>query len=250
MIVVDTNPGENGVFASLVSALGPEKVTRQRLDIGDVHLQVPGGRIVIERKTFSDFVSSLRDARYSEQKLRLLAERERSSAAGERMDVVYVIESRTVHQWDAKTAGVSNAQPFAALTKMTLRDGITVLYTATQEDTAAQVAYIYSAALKNGFDAQAQASRVAASGYAGACKFSNKRKNADANPFQMMLSTITGCSGAKAAAVADKYPSAASLVRAYEQCSPSQGDALLADIAVQGKRLGPALSAKIRTAMV
>ena len=248
MITVDTNPGEDGVYAALVAAVGEEKVSRQLLEVGDVLLHVPGGRIVLERKAWGDLVASLRDSRYSNQKLRLLAERERAESAGERLDIVYVIETRGVPQWSAKTNGVANNQPFAALTKMTMRDRISVLYTATPEDTAAQAAYIYAAALKNGFDAQAKANQVAASGYAGVCKFTSKRKNADANPLQMMLSTITGVSGAKAQAVADAYPTAAALVRALERAGGS--NELLANLAVGGgKRLGPALAQKIRASL-
>jgi ERCC4-type nuclease len=247
MLLVDTNPGEHGVHAALEASLGASVVGRQRLEIGDVLLTVPGGRIIVERKTFGDLTSSLHDRRYSEQKLRLLAERERSE---DRVDLVYIIESRSVPSWVHKTGGIANSQPFAAITKMTLRDRITVLFTASPEDTAAQVAYIYTAALKGGFDGQAKAQAVAASGYAGVCKFDKKRKNAEANPLQMMLCTIPGCSGAKAEAVAEKFPSVGALVRAYEGLPTARADALLADLVVGSKRLGPALSAKIRLALV
>ena len=188
----------------------------------------------------------MRDSRYAEQKLRLLAERER--ATEERLEVVYIIEGRGVPSWDGKTVGMPNNQPLSALTKMTLRDGITVLYTASPEDTARQIKYIYETALKNGFDGQAKANRVAASGYAGAAKTTNKRKAGEDAGFQMMLATVNGCSGAKAEAVARLYPSAAALVRAYD-AQPARAGALLADLEVGGKRLGPALSAKIYAAI-
>lgn len=245
-VVVDTNSGENGVHAALVAQLGEAAVARSRLEIGDFLIHSPGGRIVVERKAWPDLVASLRDKRYSEQKLRILAERERAAEAGERLTVVYVIEGRMVPAYAAQTQGMPNHQPHAALTKMTLRDGIAVLHTADAEDTAKLVAYIFTAAQAGGFDAGAHAARVSASGYAGACKFSNKRKNADANPLQMMLCTIAGMSGAKAQAVAEAYRSVAALVKALEQ---SASDEALANVAVAGKRLGPALAQKIRSAL-
>lgn len=250
MIVVDTNSGENGVHAGLVEKFGEQVVKRERLDIGDIRLDTPTGRILLERKTFADYVSSLRDKRYSEQKLRLLAARERAREAGEKLDVVYIIEAGSVQRYEGKTMGMPNNQPLAAITKMTLRDGIVVLYSATPEDTARHVAYIYSTALKDGFNTQAHVDKVAASGYAGVCKFSNKRKNSEHSGFQMMLATINGCSGTKAEAVARQYPSAAALVRAYDAVSPAEAERLLADIEVGGKRLGNALSSKIRAAFV
>jgi hypothetical protein len=249
MIVVDSNAGENPVHAGLLAQFGEAAVKRERLDIGDVRLVVPGGAILVERKTWSDFVSSLRDGRYANQKLRLLAERERAREAGERLDVVYLIEGNTVQRYEGKTAGTAHNQPYAALAKMTLRDGIFVLYSATAEDTARHVAYVYSAALKGGFDSQAHAEKVSASGYAGACKFTGKRKNAQDAGFQMMLATVHGCSGAKAAAVAERFPNAAALVRAYDALPSREAGLLLADVESGGKRLGPALSEKIRAAI-
>jgi len=247
MIVVDTNAGENALFDGLIQAFGDATVRRERLDLGDVRLAVPGGLVLVERKTWPDFVSSLRDKRYSEQKLRLLAERERARDAGQRLDVVYLIEAGAVPRHSGSTAGMPNAQPFAALTKMSIRDGIFVVFSASAEDSARHVGYIYSTAVVGGFDAQAHMdSKVAASGYAGVCKFSNKRKNAMENPFVMMLATVDGCSGARDEAVARVYPTASALVRAFE--ASSAPDKLLADIEVGGRRLGPALSGRIRSA--
>lgn len=254
MLVVDTNAGENALHEGLVAALGPGVVRRERLDVADVHIHAPGGRrMLVERKTWPDLVSSLRDGRYREQKLRLLAERERASEAGERVDLVYLIEGRYVALYTDKNAGTPNAQAHAALIKMAVRDGIAVVHSSSPEDSARLVHYMHATAHKGGaegFDAEAKAASVAASGYAGACKFTNKRKNAEDAGFQMMLATINGVSGAKAAAVAERYPTAAALVGAYAGCGASEGDKLLADIDVGGKRLGPALSARIRAAFV
>ena len=80
-VVVDTNAGEDALFTGLVAEFGEERVKRERLDIGDVDVHGEAfGRVVFERKSWNDFVSSLRDGRYAEQKGRLLAERERAAA--------------------------------------------------------------------------------------------------------------------------------------------------------------------------
>lgn len=49
-------------------------VSTAALDIGDVHIYCPPGnlRVIIERKSVSDLVASVKDGRYREQKARLL----------------------------------------------------------------------------------------------------------------------------------------------------------------------------------
>ena len=51
-IRVDTNPGETAVFDALLATFGPDVVTRERLDVADVHVQCQGVRFLIERKTW------------------------------------------------------------------------------------------------------------------------------------------------------------------------------------------------------
>ena len=182
-----------------------------------------------------------------------MAERERAAADGTRLRVVYLIESARVPAYDDKTRGVPNAQPFAALTKMALRDGIVIMFSASAADAAKMVAYAVRAADKGGLDGAVHAAEVAASGYAGAVKFSNKRKCSDDNMFEMMLASLNGVSGKKASAIAEAYASQAALVRAYEALRASGAnnkklDTMLADVQVGDKRLGPALSTKLRNA--
>lgn len=252
-VTVDSNPGEDALYATLARDLGDDRVTRQRLDLGDIEVRGEIGRIIFERKSWTDLVSSLRDGRYVNQKARLLAERERAAADGTRLRVVYLIEATRVPVYDDKTHGMPNNQPYAALTKMALRDGISIMFSASAADAAKMVAYAVRAADKGGLDGAAHAAEVAASGYAGTVKFSNKRKNADENVFEIMLASLTGVSGKKASAIAEAYASPAALVRAYEALKASGANdkklnTMLADVPVGDKRLGPALSAKLRSA--
>ena len=255
LVFVDTNPGENALFASLVRELGGDVVKRQRLDIGDVHLVTPHGKIIVERKRWGDLQSSLNDKRYSEQKLRLLGERERDESG--KTHVVVLVESRTVPNFDgeAKPNHRKNKPAFCALAKMSIRDRIAVVWCADSDDAGRHIAYMFTALLKDGFNAGAKATSVAASGYAATAKHTNKRKCADDAAFEMMLATINGMSGARAKAVSDEYSgSMARLVGAYtdlQNAGASQEDLddMLADVKVGDKRLGPALSKRVRTAV-
>jgi ERCC4-type nuclease len=250
-IVVDTNPGEDNVFAALVRELG-DVVKRERLDVGDVHIKTEHGTIIVERKRWNDLQSSLNDQRYSEQKLRLLAQRELDPSG--KTHIVVLIESKNVPFFDGESNNRKNKPSFCALSKMTVRDKISVLWSASSEDAGQQIAYLYSALCKNGFDAAEKIKTVAASGYAGVAKHSNKRKNADDSMFELMLCNVTGVSGTKACSIAKEYGSMSKLVNAYDNlknagATDAELDEMLSDVKVGDKRIGPALSHKIRVAI-
>ena len=88
MLIVDTNAGEDDLYAALVRRVAPNPVTRRRLDVGDAVLAPPEGErtLVIERKTWLDWGKSLRDGRYEDQKARLLADGEGSTTT-----VIYIL---------------------------------------------------------------------------------------------------------------------------------------------------------------
>lgn len=253
-VVVDTNAGEDQLFAGLVGEFGEERVKRERLDIGDVDVRSEAfGRIIFERKSWNDFVSSLRDGRYAEQKGRLLAERERAAAEGNQLRVCYLLETGRVPAYDDVTWGMPNHQPYAALVKMALRDGICVIYSGSAADSFKHIVYAVRAGEKGGLDAGAHATKVAASGYAGSVRFASKRKCTEDNMFEVMLASLNGVSGAKASAIVAAYESPAALVRAYQVleaggATQKQLDNMLVDVPVGEKRLGPALSKKLRLA--
>lgn len=250
-VLLDTNAAESPLLAPLAELLGGDAITRRRLDIGDVHVVHGDTTIIVERKTWGDLVASLRDGRWSEQKLRLLAARERAAAEGKLIELVYAVESAVVPSYDGATRGVPNANAFAALTKLALRDRALVLYSSCQEHTAKTVAYIAKTLVKDGFSSAAKVALVCAEGYAGVAAHSSKRKNADENVWESMIGAVKGFSGKKAAALADAYPSPGALAGAYAALRATGAsdkclDTMIADILVGGRRLGPALSATMR----
>ena len=68
-IIIDTRESK------LIAVLSSKNIEHhvQRLDVGDIELQVNDIRLVIERKTEHDLLSSIKDGRYSEQCARLTA---------------------------------------------------------------------------------------------------------------------------------------------------------------------------------
>ena len=228
MITVDTNAGETPLFAALCAKFGSEIVTRQRLDVGDVVLKAPDSErtIVIERKTWLDFGASLRDGRYEDQKARLLADGEESTAT-----VVYLVEGH-LRGWRGTVgpANVPNARIEAAIVKTSLRDKISVLRAKDTKHSTAIIGYLHEQ-LKSG---TIFASTNTASGVG-----SKRRRDNAQDPWQTMLHSLPGMSAAKAATVAAAYPS----MHAIGQADESELAALV--VHVEGKKprkLGPVLA--------
>jgi hypothetical protein len=84
-------------------------------------------------------------------------------------------------------------------------------------------------------------------------KYAKKKANTSEQLWNVMLASISGLSGSKAAAVSAVYPSASALVGAYQEAERSGKrkkdiDNLLADVVCGKGRLGPSLSKKLRDA--
>jgi ERCC4-type nuclease len=249
IVTVDSRPGENGLYGYLQEMMADDMAVtldRSTLEIGDVRIISGNRTILIERKTWADLCSSLRDGRYLNQKARLLAERERRS--GEDSFVfVYLIEGYPPAEL-GKTHSTPNSNAYAALTKMAIRDGIASIWSATAEDAARRVVYIARTSAKDGFNAETEYKKHERAGYASFVKHTSKRKNCNENQFNIMLMCIPGVSARIAAALTDLYPTARSLMDALEEAKAKGRDkrAFLADLQMDSKRkLGIKLSERL-----
>ena len=220
---------ERAVIAEL-----PAGTETQMLEIGDFIIQHNDKQIVVERKSWADLKSSFNDGRYSEQKARLLAARDRDPT---NVSVVYLLEG-PVPRISAEK------QSRAAALKMAVRDGIAVVYSSDPSETAKVILYLDKCLCDGSLDPAARAAIVAASGYAGVVHHSQKRATAEANMAATILTSIPGVSGQKAAAIVELYPTIAALVKGLEE-----GESL-ADIECGKRRLGPALNETIRKALL
>lgn len=207
------------------------------LDVGDVHFvetdayaddeEGSGGTVdcdphrglflVLERKTVQDWVASLGDGRYHEQKARLLA-------AYGLARVAYVLETQT--SGTLPTYAATQAKPMNAHTRVTdvsvmsslvstqVRDGIRVVHTRDMSDTAAFIclcadracrrdtspsAFFFSRdrlSTRDGHDAYAATRALA----------SKKRANVDVRHcYLQQLAQVPGVSITMALALAERY---------------------------------------------
>ena len=218
-IIIDTNPGEGALHANLLAKFGDAVVARKRLDVGDVHLDVNGTLVLIERKTWADLAKSLTDGRWHEQKARLIAmangteeQEDGTTSASDgrpRPTILYLVEG-PIRGWFGKVGGsmgatskVTNARLEAALIKTTVRDGFGVIRTANTAHTAEVCAYLYES-LRNGERFSGFAATAGDGDYVSLYRV-RKRDNLDATTtFRAMLSVVPGMSAQKARAVATR----------------------------------------------
>jgi ERCC4-type nuclease len=195
-------------------------------------------RLIVERKAWDDHCASILDGRRKEQTARALAMREQEAP---HTTFVLLIEG-VFPSWDGSTRAMKNKNAHAALLKSAIRDCIPVLYSRDVQTTASMLLYLAKTFAAGGLDPAIKATERAASGYAGAARFAKRKANTQEAQWSCMLATIPGISGAKANLIAETFPNAKSLVSfiATESCK-----ALSNTPCGGGKRLGPALAAKL-----
>ena len=239
-IEVDTNDGETAVFLHLQSKLG-DRVRRQRQDVGDFCVRAGGFTVIVERKTTADLASSLRDGRSKEQKARQLA----AMGADEegRTRVVWIVEG-PLAKWHASLPMTQFpvAQLEAAVISANVRDCIPVLRCVDAESVAETILYLHKRCMEGEMDCIAASQKAAAATYSSLISV-KKAKNVDnRTSYKMMLSTIPGCSMAKAEALAERFPTMSGLVDSIRTPGAVK---MLAAVEAGSRKLGPVLAKRI-----
>jgi ERCC4-type nuclease len=256
VVTVDTNSNEDALETAIraeLNAREPGRWTfrRARLDLGDARVQyvAQGGvthSLLIERKHWPDWAASVQDGRYKEQKARWqrVAVAEQQEGSDERSRFVYLIEGPTVSPMEGLTRGergISNAAVTAAALKTAVRDAIPVLRSAGPQDSGAVCAYLARAFVKGELHGAA-AARATAGVCVGLAPAAHKRKRANLEDPRALMGAMLGCvpgmSEARAAVVAERFPTARRLARVDE--------AELADVYCGQRRLGGALASAIK----
>ena len=238
-IVVDANAAETPLYDAVVASLSETSVCatlRERLHVGDVEIRSGDGPdasvLILERKTWDDWVASIRDGRYQEQKRRAL---HASDSNPERVRFAYLIECPSQPRWLSHARGQPNKPYLCAMLKTQLRDGVPVLHSSGTEDSAHIIVYLQAQLASGGLNVKAPtAMQPIANVY--------KRKAAcvetpDAQ-FRAMLGVVRGMSDGKVVALATAYPSFSKLAAAAES--------ELSNVAIGNRRLGPVLAKRLK----
>lgn len=105
---------------------------KENLDLGDIIISSGNFSIIIERKTYSDLISSIYDSRYKEQKSRIL-----SSNYNEK---IYIIEKNIISQKELLMSCIIN---------MTIRDNIKIIMSENINNTRQFILKIINNLIKN-----------------------------------------------------------------------------------------------------
>ncbi len=193
------------------------EILKEQLDIGDIHLSFSHNDnnylYIYERKTNSDLIASIKDGRYKEQKLRLMASGANS--------LNYIIEGDMITSLKNKN---NQKITTGAYIHSIYRDKINVIFTSDLEDTSTFLLLMASKIIDkpeyfigiNNNDSH---------NYIDYCKIkTEKNKNIDKNTcYLLQLSQIPSISKEIAKNISNKYPSLVSLISALNESEDKIG---------------------------
>ncbi len=213
------------------------------LDIGDVHIISGNQTIMIERKTCTDLAASIKDNRYKEQKMRLLA------SGTKPRHIIYVLEGvPTQHSLLSSDFPIHGLKPSVLSGMMVytmLRDGIHVLPVHNTQETAAWIWTITLKSLANpekifGGTEQGhpdEGTNTNTSSYLHSVKVKKIDNVTPYNCYIMQLCQIPNISVTTATEIVKKYPTMYALLSALSGSTDYESRVkLLTDIPMIGKK--------------
>lgn len=213
----------------------PGFVSKQ-LDLGDIIIDNDSHKIIIERKTITDFNASLKDGRYRNQKLRLLEWK--SMDENVRKDVIYILEEKYGDNKDRAYWG--------AIVNANLRDGIFVI----QSDGLVRTAEI-ARDIKKKVEEKKFTSLEGSRENIHLEGLGKGDYNSPPNCYLGQLTIIPGVSKNTAKILANLFPSMKKFIDniesnlSNENIIPKKRIQFLSEIDINGRRLGDKLAEKI-----
>lgn len=210
--------------------------TYTNLDIGDIHFLINEQLVlIIERKTLSDLVGSIKDGRYKEQKCRLLSNYPCSK-------IMYLIEGQVDNKVKRQCYNIDII--YGSILNCLLRDKIKILFSKDIPETCNYIKMILKRMKTNPefFDNNIDNSKIT---YENSVKI-NKKNNMTPELCQItQLAQIPGLSVHSAKCVLDKYGSLRYLIKEYENLDENEAKLILKDIECKSRKLGKVLSQRI-----
>jgi ERCC4-type nuclease len=190
----------------------PINVHYENLDIGDIIIKLNNEPlIIIERKTISDFASSIKSTRYREQKFRLAA------SNVNKHHIIYLIEGKIPDE------EMVNSLPYntywSAMTNTLIRDNMTVFRTRNVKETIIFMINLYDKAVKYKLQHDSSITNNNPTSYLSTMKVHQTKKE-NVTPktcFIGQLSQIPGISTKIAELIANEYNSIYDLCLEYKR---------------------------------
>jgi ERCC4-type nuclease len=189
-----------------------ENVTFDNLNLGDIQFNYNNDIfLLIERKTIKDFVSSLKDKRYSEQKLRLKNNIEINK-------ILYLLEGNINDYKGEKIDGISKKTITSSIISLLLKDNIKLYQTDNIQGTVDFISRIYkrlkekpeNLVIKNNDNDNINK-------YSSYIKLVKKENITNDVCYISQLSQIPGISNKIASCIASKYKSMAIICKEYSE---------------------------------
>ena len=215
ILIIDAR--EKALIDLLTISYPDVKFETKNLDIGDIHVYHNGVLvIIIERKTIADLIASIKDGRYKEQKLRLLAQPKSTK-------IIYLIEGKIVDDCgESSQSSVSTSTIWSIFVKLLLRDSFNVFRTKSLKETGKFVSKIMEKGEECFKDGAQYTSASIQQDYKDCLKTKKKENITPAICFVRQLCQIQGCSTTIAEQIAVKYPNMVTLVNALSVAENKQ----------------------------
>jgi len=185
------------------------EIIKQQLDIGDIHISFSFNDnnylYIYERKTTNDLISSIKDGRYKEQKLRLKASNSNS--------INYIIEGDSITSINNKN---NQKMLTSSYIHLFYRDKFNVFFTNDIDDTITLLLLIATKIIDKPENFIINNYNDNTTDYIDYCKIkTEKNKNIDKNTcYLLQLSQIPSISKEIAKNISNHYPSLISLLTA------------------------------------
>lgn len=185
---------------------------------------------IIERKSISDLVGSIKDGRFRDQKERL---------SETKNDIIYIIEGNIGK--NGKVGGICKSTIKSSIINLQVKHKFHVFKTDSEADTLEYLLLLYKKINENGGVSDFQKIKPV----------TMKKKSNASSVYVNQLMMISGVSKVIADKIAEVYKSLYQLINTYNNCSVIDGENLLSNIQITNKRkLGKALSKKIHNALM
>ena len=199
---------------NLCAATKDVEITTETLPIGDIILTYKGvDKIIIERKSISDLLSSIKDGRYEEQSYRL------NGAEYHNHNIIYLIEG------DIKRYQSEKQTIYSALFSLNYYKGFSVVRTLSIQETADFICSIANKLVKGEIsgrtpfysnDTNDAIKEGNDKDYVNLVKKVKKDNITPNNINEIMLSQIPGISATAAIAIIDKFKTIPNLISSIE----------------------------------
>ena len=179
-------------------------IEKKQLDVGDIHILFNDIIYIYERKTVTDLLNSIKDGRYKEQKIRLLASCLNNN---------YIIEGDTIiSNKDFKNQKILTS----AYLNSIYRDNINVFFTSNINDTATFILLLATKIIDKPQNYLNKS--IGICNYLDNCKIkSKKNSNIDKdNCYLMQLSQIPGISIEISKKIKDIYPTLPNFIKTLQ----------------------------------